>query len=107
MGVALYDALIAQGALRLKRGETELTEGGAELLDGFGIDVAALRKARRRMCRGCLDWSMRRDHRAGSVGAAIWTRTEDMGWARREPDSRVVRFTPQGKKKFQKAFGLS
>ena len=50
------------------------------------------------MCRICIDWSERRHHLAGSLGEALLTRFTALKWAKREKDSRVVRFTPQGEK---------
>ena len=107
VGVALYDALISQGALQADADNAALTPTGARMLQDFGIDVEGLTSGRRKMCRSCLDWSMRRNHLAGSVGAAIWTRVETLGWAKRDPNGRAVFFTPQGQSKLAKAFGLS
>ena len=59
----------------------------------FGIDVDALARQRRPLCRACLDWSVRRYHLAGALGAAVLNRCLELGWARRASASRVVRFT--------------
>jgi DNA-binding transcriptional ArsR family regulator len=56
---------------------------------------------RRPMCRACLDWSVRRTHLAGTLGAAILDKIVSEKWARREKDSRAVRFTPPGRTAFQ------
>ena len=56
------------------------------------------------MCRACLDWSVRRSHLAGSLGAAIFDRILAERWARRDPDSRAVIFSPRGKLAFTKTF---
>ena len=62
----------------------------------LGIDTAALASRRRPACRSCLDWSERRHHLAGTVGAALLKRFEELGWAKRLPESRVMAFSPAG-----------
>lgn len=62
----------------------------------FGIDLDALTAQRRPLCRPCLDWSERRRHLAGGLGVALLSRITDLKWAKREKNSRIVRFTPQG-----------
>ena len=62
--------------------------------------------SRRPMCRLCLDWSVRRHHLAGLAGAALLQRCYDLGWARREKDSRVVAFTPRGEREFRERFAV-
>jgi hypothetical protein len=65
-------------------------------LSAFGIDVDALRARRRPLCRACLDWSERRTHLAGAVGAALLDRLLALRWAGREKGTRGVTFTPRG-----------
>src|SRR5450631_461414 len=67
---------------------------------------ARLARERRTLCRACLDWSVRRNHLAGAVGAAVLNRCLDLGWARRAKDSRVVTFTAGGEKAFRDRFSL-
>jgi DNA-binding transcriptional ArsR family regulator len=107
LGVALYEALLAQRALQLDAQGLGLTAAGAALVAGFGVDVAALRAARRPLCRSCLDWSVRRDHLAGALGAAVLAQVFAHGWARRVPGSRAVAFTASGERAFAAAFGLA
>ena len=57
------------------------------------------------MCKACLDWSVRRSHLAGQLGAGLLQRFYDLGWARRLPDSRIVQFSPKGLSAFEAAFG--
>src|SRR5262249_44078750 len=73
LGVALADALVANGRAEISNEGGMITEAGAEFLGRIGIDVAALqeRRGRRVLCRACLDWSERRPHLAGSVGAEL------------------------------------
>lgn len=101
-GVAMMDALLARNWLT--PGDLQPTAQGREMLADLGIDMAALARSRRPLCRGCLDWSMRRDHLAGALGAALWDRIQALGWAARAPDSRVIRFTPKGARAFATAF---
>ncbi|MEM6661830.1 MAG: helix-turn-helix transcriptional regulator [Pseudomonadota bacterium] len=107
MGVALYDCLLARGIIMGDDDQICLTPGGPGLLRDFGLDVPDLLKSRRRLCRPCLDWSMRRTHLAGSLGAAIWDQIQAKGWAKREPDSRAVTFTKVGERAFTQFFRTS
>jgi DNA-binding transcriptional ArsR family regulator len=75
-----------------------LTKSGQEWFGQIGIDLAALRSKRRRLCRACLDWSERRTHLAGALGAAILERLFTLGYAKREVGSRVVILSPQGER---------
>lgn len=104
MGVAMFDGLVGQGVLAVDAQweNAQLTcEGETKLLD-FGIDIEALKKAKRPLCRSCLDWSVRRPHLAGAVGAAIWQKIEQRNWAKRQDNSRVVIFTPEGRRQFDR-----
>jgi len=105
LGVRLLDGLIRRGAV-VARGEgLRLTPAGARMMDAFGIDSAALDAARRPVCKACLDWSERRHHLAGALGAALLARFYALRWARRAPDSRVVSFTPRGLAAFHALVG--
>jgi DNA-binding transcriptional ArsR family regulator len=107
-GVALYDRLVSGGMLREairmeKDGRTlELTPTGESFFRGWGLDPASVPRGRRPLCRSCLDWSVRRSHLAGALGAAVLDRIFELKWARREPGSRVVAFTPPGRRAFEK-----
>lgn len=98
LGVALYDGMIGSGALEEQHGEPVLTASGRDQLADFGIDLAELESQRRPLCRSCLDWSARRSHLAGSVGQGLLTRFEALGWARREPGTRIISFSEAGEK---------
>jgi DNA-binding transcriptional ArsR family regulator len=105
LGVALADALVAHGHVELASDGGVLTESGVALLDRLGIDVTA-RSGKRVLCRPCLDWSERRAHLAGIVGAAICTHCFSAGWTRRVEGTRAVTVTPKGRRAFQESFGL-
>ncbi len=104
MGVALHDSLITSGSIVEHDDVIELSESGHARLSRFGIDTAALSRGRRKLCRPCLDWSMRRNHLAGSLGAALLTRMQDLGWMQRDTDSRVIRISSKGLTAFREAF---
>ncbi|WP_068299990.1 helix-turn-helix transcriptional regulator [Pararhodobacter sp. CCB-MM2] len=100
LGIRLFDSLTARGMIVVTDEDVRLTAEGAALMEGFGIDLAALRKGRAVMCRCCLDWSERRSHLAGSLGRALLSRIEALGWARRDPGTRAVLFTKTGEAAF-------
>lgn len=104
-GIAMYDAMLARGHLVAQGEEIALSAAGAEFVLGFGVDLAALQRARAPLCRSCLDWSARRTHLAGGLGRALLARMEVLGWARREAGSRVVRFSAAGGAAFGEQFG--
>lgn len=101
MGTRLFDALVGRRLLRADGGEVALTEAGDGFVRGFGIDLDRLRAGRSPVCRQCLDWSERRSHLAGSLGRAMLERLEALGWAKREPGTRIVRFSRDGKARFE------
>lgn len=104
LGVSLLAGMVRQRWLEPGDDPVPTPNGRAALAE-FGIDMAALEAARRPVCRTCLDWSMRRHHLAGGLGAALLGRFEALGWARRMPGSRVVAFSPQGRRGFDAWLG--
>ena len=81
-----------------------LTGKGRTFFADFGIDLAALEKGRRPVCRACLDWSERHSHLGGALGAAILYRLIEKQWVRRDA-GRVLTFTREGAEGFDAAFG--
>ena len=104
LGVALFDGLLAKRLLVRRGEELSLSRKGASFARDFGIDLDAASKSRRALCKDCLDWSVRRSHLAGSLGAALLTRFYDLKWARRENGTRIVTFTPPGLRSFERTF---
>ena len=96
--VAVYEALLNAGILQKDELDAlALTAPGADWLKNWGLDAAALAPhSRRPLCRTCVDWSERRHHLGGALGAALLARFQALGWLRRDTASRVVRFTPPG-----------
>ncbi len=78
--------------------DLRLTPTGRRFFVDFGIDMGALERSRRPVCRACLDWSERRSHLGGALGAAILSEVLERDWARRE--GRTLAFTRQGLKQF-------
>ena len=106
MGVRLYDSMLASGGLQTAGQDILLTGKGDAFACEFGVDLDNLNTTRRPMCRPCLDWSARRTHLAGALGQALLTRITDLGWAKREPESRIIAFSTSGKKACESAFPL-
>jgi DNA-binding transcriptional ArsR family regulator len=106
LGVAIADALVANGHVILTEDGGEVTDAGALFLSGFGADLVAKPGSRRIFCRPCLDWSERRYHVAGLVGSEIRRRCFDLGWLQRERDTRAVRLTAIGRAGLCDMFGV-
>jgi DNA-binding transcriptional ArsR family regulator len=102
LGVALADGLCAAGAL--DRASLELRD--PEPFAALGVDVAALGRGRRPLTRSCLDWSERRPHLAGELGAAVLAALLDQAWVVRRPRGRAVAVTPRGRAGLHDAVGL-
>ena len=94
IGVELLDAARSRGLLA-GTDTLALTAKGAGVFAGLGIDADSLAAGRRPLCRTCLDWSERRLHLAGALGAALLARLETLGWVRRET-GRVLTFPGDG-----------
>jgi hypothetical protein len=86
--------------------QPRLTQDGRAFFEGLGVDIAALEHGRRPLCRSCLDWSERRAHLGGALGAAVLEHVLAEGWARRR-EGRVVEFSRKGEAAYDAAFGLS
>ena len=95
-GVAVTEALVARDVLRSRDGSFELTARRRGLPRRLGVDVAGARARKRVFARACLDWSERRPHLAGALGAALADAALDQGWVRRRPNDRGLRVTPKG-----------
>jgi DNA-binding transcriptional ArsR family regulator len=103
LGVALADSLLNAGHLALSADGGEVTASGVSFLQAFGAEQVP---GKRVFCRPCLDWSERRPHLAGRVGAALACRCFDLGWVVRQRDTRAVAITPLGQAGFLQQFGF-
>jgi DNA-binding transcriptional ArsR family regulator len=110
LGVQMLDSMRKQRLVRQSKQVIELTaEGGRFLAKTLQISAESLHHPRRPVCKACLDWSERRHHLAGTLGAAMMARFTELKWAARDatPGSRVVNFTRNGEKRFAALFGES
>ncbi|PBC83022.1 MULTISPECIES: helix-turn-helix transcriptional regulator [unclassified Streptomyces] len=106
LGVTITDAMTGRGLLD-QDGGFALTDAGRQwLTDGLGIEPAALRTGRRPQARGCLDWTERRAHLAGTAGARLCDRLLDRHWVRRVGSGRAVRLTPDGATALRDLLGI-
>jgi DNA-binding transcriptional ArsR family regulator len=111
-GVALLDAMIGRGLIE-SRGEDEdpgrsayeVTDKGEERLAGLGVDLGGARAARRRFAGHCLDWTERRPHLNGALGAAVTARLIELGWFERGTSRRSLVLTEAGQAGLADVFG--
>jgi DNA-binding transcriptional ArsR family regulator len=104
-GVALLDGFICQGLVTDEEAPA-VTPDGRRFFSGLGFEIDAMARARRPLCRRCLDWSERRSHLGGALGARLLDWVIDQKWARREK-GRVIAFSPAGGRAFDERFGLA
>jgi DNA-binding transcriptional ArsR family regulator len=109
LGVAVHDRLLQDGWLARIKGHDvyDVTDKGESHLAKLGIDVAEARRARRRFASPCLDWSERRPHLGGAIGAALLTSALEKGWLLRDLDSRSLRVTRSGQRVFSAQLGVN
>ena len=110
LGVRITSALVDRGSLVLVGRAYDVTPAGEIELEALGVDVGAVRQAARRsrriFTRACLDWSERRYHVAGALGAALCARLLEAEWLERLPASRAVRVTNAGRRALRRHFGV-
>jgi DNA-binding transcriptional ArsR family regulator len=107
LGVRIADAMTRRGYLVLEDEGGHVTDAGQRFLAGLGIDLRVAGKGRRHLCRACLDWTERRPHIGGAIGAALTERWLALGWIARDKDSRAVRLTPVGERGFRDSLGMT
>ena len=106
LGVALADSLVEQRHIVLGDDGGTVTPSGMEFLSSIGVDRGQKVGSRRAFCRPCLDWSERRWHIGGVVGAALATRCFEAGWIERLKASRAVTVTADGRQALEQIFGV-
>jgi hypothetical protein len=104
LGVLVFDGLEQRRMLRSGSDGLQLTRNGQRVFAEIGIDTETLASRRRPLCRACLDWSVRRHHLAGALGAALLAKCYELGWARRAKGSRVVNFSTSGENALRERF---
>jgi DNA-binding transcriptional ArsR family regulator len=107
LGVAVTNALVERDVLAREDDGFAVGRAGRRWLDDVGLDLDALRAARRSFARGCVDWTERRPHVAGSLGAGIATTFLARGWVRRRPGGRSVAVTAAGADWLERSLGVS
>ena len=110
LGVAVADALVDQGLVELTNEAGLLTPTGLKFLGDVGLDtgpmLARTRRSGRVLCRPCFDWSERRSHLGGAIGALICAHSFSNGWTRHLDGTRAVVITSKGKRIFREMFGV-
>ncbi|HRD78733.1 MAG TPA: winged helix-turn-helix domain-containing protein [Hyphomicrobiaceae bacterium] len=110
LGVAIADAVVAGGHVEIDDGAGLITERGRQFFTSVGIALPDPerhgRLVSRPLCRLCLDWSERRPHLAGRLGAALCRHSFEAGWVRRINGTRAVSVTPKGRSQMSKLLGL-
>jgi DNA-binding transcriptional ArsR family regulator len=105
LGVELFDAFIRNKWILPGPEKTfALTRLGRVKVSTFGVEIEDLEKGARPLCRACLDWSVRRHHLAGALGAAILGQVFDRGWATPKRGSRVLEFSRMGEAGLKRVF---
>jgi len=110
VGVSLADAAAARGWIEIGEDSASVTPAGLDRFTSMGIDAEAMRSAGGRskpICRPCLDWSERRPHLAGRLGAALCTHGLSRGWIRKRADTRALDVTPAGWRALKELFDIS
>ena len=106
-GVSLLVGLERKGLIKDDDGQLSLTANGSDWFDRQGADIELLSKERRPLCKGCLDWSERRYHLAGTLGRWVLQDIFAKRWAVQDLDSRIVRFSGHGLRQFNKVYALN
>lgn len=106
LGVALADSFAARGQVVLEDEGGLVTDAGRAFLVNLGVELENSKGSRRAFCRPCLDWSERRWHIGGIVGAALARRSFELGWTERQKHGRAVTITPAGERAFDQLFGV-
>lgn len=110
VGVALHDQILRNKWLsKIQRndGGYEVTPAGARALAARGIELELANRLRRRIACACLDWSERRSHLGGAIGAALLQSALQHKWVLKDLDSRVLRVTKRGEREFFGRFGIA
>jgi DNA-binding transcriptional ArsR family regulator len=104
LGVRLADALGERGYVELSDEGGAVTDSGMDFFRRFGMELGG--PAARLYCRPCLDWSERRLHIGGTLGAKLAARCFALNWIRRNSESRAVTVTPAGERGFRETLGM-
>jgi DNA-binding transcriptional ArsR family regulator len=109
VGVALFDTLLSRGAVggpHEPKASVELGPEGEAVFGELGIDLEEVRRERRRFAYACLDWTERKPHLGGALGAALWAKFVERGWVLTKPGTREVIVTDEGKANLESELGV-
>ena len=109
VGVALFALLRSRGAIgepEEPKAAVELGSAGEAVFGSLGIDLEEARRERRRFAYACLDWTERRPHLGGALGAVLWARFVERGWVLKKPGTREVIVTDEGKQSLEQELGV-
>lgn len=106
LGVAVAEALVRRRALRHVDGRFERGPKAVDVFVGLGVELDTVASRRRPFALSCLDWSERRPHVAGALGAAIAERALAAGWVERRSESRALDVTERGREAFAARLGV-
>jgi DNA-binding transcriptional ArsR family regulator len=107
LGVSLAERLSERELVILGDEAGEVTPAGVDFLTGLGVDLKAAHAKRRLFCRPCLDWTERRPHIGGALGAALASRCFELKWLERMPGSRALTITLAGRHGLERHFAIS
>lgn len=107
LGVSVTEAMVRRRFLKPAGRDFLLTAPGVRFLGRLGVDVEETRRERRAFARQCLDWSERRAHLAGALGAAVARRCVDLHWVHLVAEERTLTLTPQGLRGLRTWFGIA
>jgi DNA-binding transcriptional ArsR family regulator len=106
VGVSILEGMIRQKWLVYRDLELEVTQKGLQWFKEWGIDCAEVGRQRRSFAKPCLDWSERRHHLAGALGAALLKKMLGEHWLRRTANSRAVVVTARGQQALEAHFNI-
>lgn len=106
LGVGVFDACVRNKWITIVKGEHVLTRLGKIKMSSFGCDMEEIESGARPVCRACLDWSVRRHHIAGALGAAILDEIFERGWVTQKRGSRVLEFNRVGEAGLRRVFAF-
>lgn len=106
LAVALADSLERKGWIHLHDRDYQVTEVGERGFTAFGLNLLALHNKQRLFARRCIDWSERRPHIGGSLGAALMTHFLASGWIKKNRGDRKVWVTTAGRRELWETFGV-
>lgn len=102
IAVDLTQSLLKQKVLTLEEDEFDITSKGVAWFNTMEIDVAELKKGKRPLSKVCLDWTERKNHLAGALGAALLDQMQAFNWIRKKTNSRIVILTAKGERELGK-----